>query len=822
MSLKALFNPLFGIAVGIVSFSSTPVMAQATWQKPPEPISSMLDQPWYPGVSIAPNQQWLVSLERPPLTPLSELARPRLRLAGLQLNPLLRGPARAYGFTGLEIQNIASGERRRVLLPAHEGIRNLRWSPTGNRLAFTLDQADGIELWVADMAQGTAQRLLPPILNDTFGTPCSWISDTAGLLCKVVPTDQGVPPVPPSVPNGPRVEQNLGRTAPVRTYTNLLETPADEALFEYYLTSVLARVDLTGDRTDLTPPQLIASATASPDGSWILLRTIQRPFSYQVPARLFPRRIAVLDAAGQEVYPVDELALADDIPVTFDSVRQGRRITGWRSDRPATLYWVEALDEGDASQDVPHRDAVFTVTAPFDAAPQLLWKTQLRYNSIFWGHDGFALGTEAWYDTRRVRGWQLDPSDPNQAPLLLTDRDYQDRYNDPGQPLTQPGPYNRQVLMFAPDGESLYLSGRGVSPQGVYPFLDRWHLTTQEKTRLWQAADPHYEAIASLLNHEGTQIITRRESPQEPPNYWQQNLTTGQTAQLTEFTDPRPWYRDLQPEVIRYERADGVILSATLYLPPGYNPETDGPLPTVLWAYPQEFKSRDAASQVTTAENAFRRPYAYDARFLLTQGYAVVMGPTMPIIGEGEQEPNDTYIAQLTQSAEAIVNYLIERGISQPGGLAIGGHSYGAFTAANLLAHTDLFAAGIANSGAYNRSLTPFGFQGEQRTFWETTDTYLQMSPFTHAANINEPLLLIHGGNDENTGTYPLQSERLYGAMKGLGGTVRWVELPLEGHGYQSREAIGHVLWEMNRWLQQHLPAPSPPVQTDLESVTEP
>ncbi|MEM6519824.1 MAG: prolyl oligopeptidase family serine peptidase [Cyanobacteria bacterium P01_C01_bin.70] len=780
-------------------------MAQETWQQPPEPIASMLDTPWYPGVIISPSQQWLVRLHRPPLPPLAELAAPRLQLAGLQINPERRAPAKAYAFVGLTVQNVQTGKQQAIALPSSEGIRNLRWSPSGNRLAFTLDQPTGVELWVAEMATGSAQRLMEPIINNTYDVPCRWLADEAGLLCKTVPPSQGPPPVPNAVPTGPRSEQNLGRTAPVRTYTNLLETPADEALFEYYFSSVLTYVGLEGDRIPLTEPQLIASVSPSPDGQWILLRTFHRPFSYQVPARLFPRRISVLDRQGHEVYQVDDLPLADDIPVTFDSVRTGRRTSGWRSDRPATLYWVEALDGGDASRDVEQRDAVFQLDAPFQEAPQRLWTTTLRYNDILWGNEQLALGVETWYDTRRIRVWQLNPAAPDNEPQLLDDRDYQDRYRDPGQPVMTPGPYQRRVLMMSPDNRSLYLIGRGTSPDGVYPFLDRWDLTTQDKTRLWQAADPYYESVVSVLNPEATQIITRRESPQETPNYWQQDLATGEKTALTDFADPRPWYRDLEPRIIRYERADGVLLSATLYLPPGHNPATDGPLPTFLWAYPQEFKSRAAAAQVTTAENAFRRPYAYDPRFLLTQGYAVVMGPTMPIIGEGDTEPNDTYVQQLTQSAEAVVNYLVEQGISQPDQLAIGGHSYGAFTAANLLAHTELFQAGIANSGAYNRSLTPFGFQGEQRTFWNATPTYLEMSPFTHAANINEPLLLIHGGNDENAGTYPIQSERLYGAMKGLGGTVRWVELPLEGHGYESREAVGHVLWEMDRWLGQYL-----------------
>ncbi len=793
-----------------------PASAQISWQDPPDPIASQLDTPWYPSVAISPQHEWLVRLHRPGLPPLADLARPRLQLAGLQLNPDIWGPAKTYGFQGLEIQHIATGKRLMVSLPNHHGLRNLKWSPEGHLLAFTLDQPNGIELWIADMVQGSAHRLTPPRLNNTYGDPCHWISETEGLLCKFIPEDLGAPPQAAAVPSGPRVEENLGRTAPVRTFTNLLTNPDDEALFEYYLTAVLEKVSLAGDRTPLTPPQLISNFSTSPDGEWILLRTLQRPFSYQVPARLFPKQISVLDKTGREVYRVADLPLADDVPITFDSVRRGRRTVHWRNDRPATLYWVEAQDDGDAKKEVAVRDRVFQLDAPFQGTPQELWATELRFNDIFWGHEQFALGIEAWYDTRRVRMWRLNPADPTVPPKLLDDRDFQDSYANPGEPLTHRGTYHRPVLILSPDGTRLYLSGRGASPQGVYPFLDEWNWETQAKKRLWQAADPYYESVFRLLSTDPLRILTQRESPQDVPNYWIRDLTTGAETQLTDFADPRPWFRDLKPEVIRYSRADGLSLSATLYLPPGHVPERDGPLPTVLWAYPEEFKSREAAAQVTAAENAFRRPYGYDPRFLLTQGYAVVMNPTMPIVGDHGEEPNDTYVEQLTQSAEAVVEYLVSRGVSDRDRMAIAGHSYGAFTVANLLAHTNLFRAGIANSGAYNRTLTPFGFQGEQRTFWEAPDTYIQMSPFTHAARITEPLLLIHGAEDENIGTFPIQSERLYGAIKGLGGTVRWVELPYEGHSYESREAVGHVLWEMTQWLDTYVkpfPRPTPSLE---------
>lgn len=806
MKIRRLLHYVMGITFSLTNVMPLTATAQEIWQDAPEPIADMLDTPWFPEVKVSPNRRWLVRLARPSLPDIEIIAQPRVQIAGIQLNPATRGPAAASGFQSIELQNLETGDRRLIKLPENAQIRNVTWSPEGNYLAFTLTQASGIELWVANAETAEAQALTPPQLNNTYGRPCSWINETAGLLCKMVPPDQPAPPTAPTIPSGPRIEENLGRQAPQRTYTNLLQSPYDEARFDYYLTSVLEQVTVEGQRTPITSPQLIASAQPSPDGQWFILTTFQRPFSYQVPARLFAVQISILNLAGQEQFRVADLPLADNVPITFGSVRTGRRIVRWRADRPATLYWVEALDGGDAGQPADQRDAVYQLNAPFtDLEPDLLWTTELRFRQMLWGHDTLALGQAYWHNTRQLRTWQLDPSNPEDEPILLNQRDVQDSYNDPGQPITAPGPYNRYTLMLTPDGDGLYLRGQGASPDGVYPFLDRWTLATNAVERLWQSADPDYERVILLWDNSGEQLMTHRQSPTAPPNYWRRDLTRNEVSPLTDFSDPLPWFDGISRQVVRYQRRDGLELSATLYLPPGHDPTTDGPLPTILWAYPREFKSREAAAQVTTAENVFSRPYGASPLFLLTQGYAVMRNPTMPIIGEGEIEPNDSYIEQLSDSAAAAVNYLVEQGISDPDQIAIGGHSYGAFTAANLLAHTNLFRVGIANSGAYNRTLTPFGFQGEQRTFWDAPEVYIQMSPFAQAAKINEPLLLIHGEQDANAGTYPIQSERLYGALQGLGGTVRWVELPAEGHGYRSREAVGHVLWEMTQWLDTHL-----------------
>ena len=828
----------------------------STWQQPPEPIASQLDVPLHPATYISPDNQWMVQAERPYLTPLMDLTEPVVQIAGITLNPNTRGPAKEYALRSLSLQNIGDGPRsgagfKPVTLPDDARIRNLTWSLDSRYLAFTLTQPQGLELWVLYLETGVAHQLTGPILNGTYGRPCDWLPGDAGLVCKVVPADQGPPPEPPLVPPGPRIEENLGREAPARTYTNLLKSRHDETLFEYYLTSVLEHVSLEGDRTPITSPLLIDEAIVSPDGQAIILDTIQRPFSYQVRASRFPKRIDVIDLNGDLIYPVAQLPLADDIPTAAGSVRAGRRRVSWRSDRPSTLYWVEALDDGGARRQVPYRDALYQLdlvdlvqgksglqaetNSPEELPqPELLWKTEFRFSSVLWGHERLAIAYEYWHNTRQLRTWKLEPGHPDHPPRLLNERNSNDAYNHPGSPITAPGPYGWYTLLLAESPQtsldeietsaaeaqpgadrsaanSLLLDGRGASPDGVFPFLDRWTVETGETERLWQSQSPYYERIVRILAPNAHQFITHRQSLTTPPNFWlhhSANETVSPSMMpLTAMSDPLPWYADMHREVVSYQRADGVDLSGTLYLPPGYQVGSDDPLPTLLWVYPQEYKSRETASQRTQSDNVFRRPRSTSPLFLLNQGYAVLMNPRMPIIGEGEEEPNDTYIDQLISSAEAAVDYLAERGVGDRDRMAIGGHSYGAFTAANLLAHTDLFCAGIARSGAYNRTLTPFGFQGEQRNFWDAEETYMTMSPFTHANSISAPLLLIHGAEDRNSGTYPMQSERLYEALKGLGGTVRWVELPLEGHGYQSREAVGHVLWEMVNWLDHCMPA---------------
>lgn len=768
------------------------------WKEPPEPIATILDASLPPAVSLSPDRRWMLEVERPSLPPLEELARPVVKVAGIEIDPDTHGPARPWHYRGLTFQSVERHDKARRLpveLPEGARVRDVQWHAEGERLAFSVTTEDGIELWTSSVDEPRARRLLGPVLNATYGAPCDWLPGQDGLICKVVPENLGDPPQRPRVPAGPSVAENVGKAAPARTYANLLQNPHDEALFEHYLTSALVRVGLDGQVEQLVAPALIDDATPSPDGRYVLIWTLHRPFSYSVPASRFPRTAAVLDRETGGTVTLEELPLADSIPITFGSVRTGRRIIGWRPDRPATLYAVEALDGGDAGTPAAERDAVYLIEAPFDGEGERFWTTELRFGGLSFTADGAALASEWWYTTRIRRAWWLVDGEATR----LWEVSMQDRYGDPGSPLTETGPFGRPVLRLL-DGD-LLLAGDGISPEGVYPFLDRYDPLTGETERLWQSADPYHEVVVTML--DGERFLTRRQSREEPPNYFLRQVGRKRPVALTRFPDHAPQFANLHKEVIRYTRDDGLELSATLYLPPGYDRRKGEPLPTLFWVYPSEFKRWDDAAQVTDSPNTFSRPWASSHLFFLLQGWAVLDDPKLPILGEGDEEPNDTYVEQLVSGAEAAVRAVVDRGIADPERLVIGGHSYGAFTTANLLAHTDLFQAGIARSGAYNRSLTPFGFQGEQRSYWEAMDTYTTMSPFTHAHRIDEPLLLIHGAEDNNSGTWPMQSARLYEAMKGLGGTVRWVELPHEGHGYRARESAGHVLAEMFEWAER-------------------
>ncbi len=807
-SFREKYKQVFLIVVlPTLGFSQIYVATENAYRTPSQVLVDIIDTPPIPSVSIGPNREWLLILVRPSLPSIEQLAERELRLAGRRINPQTNAPSRSRPYSGLMLLRITDLTERNITgLPAMTRIENVNWSPDGSHIAFTNTRESRVELWVVEVSTGKARRLSRPPLNLTADEPPKWLPDSRSLICTFVPRGRKSVPEPPGVPLGPVIQENIGKTAPARTYQDLLKNVHDEALFEHYLTAQLAQVTLKGRVTHLGSPGIIWNYDPSPDGKYLLVETIHRPFSYLVPAYRFPKRVEVWDSKGHLVHTIADLPLHEEVPITFGSVPTGPRNFVWRSDADATLVWAEALDGGDAGVEADVRDQVYSLTAPFQAEPVPLITLALRYRDITWSTDELALVRERWRKTRRIRTWIIKPGDPRAEPEVLFDQSWEDRYNDPGDPVTKKNALGYEVLHTADEAKTIFMIGEGASPEGNRPFIDMLDLSTKESKRLFRSEAPVYERPVLPLDNSGQSLLTNRESVDDPPNYFVRDTKENTLRQLTFFPPPTPQLSGIQKELIRYQREDGVQLTAILCLPRDYNVE-NGPLPMIMWAYPREFKSADAASQITTSPYRFDRLGYRSPLVWLASGYAVLDNPTMPIIGEGDEEPNDTYVEQLVSSASAAVDEVIRRGVAERGRIAIGGHSYGAFMTANLLAHSDLFAAGIARSGAYNRTLTPFGFQAEERTLWQAPEIYFTMSPFMHAEKVNEPILLIHGEADNNTGTFPIQSRRYYHALKGQGATARLVMLPFESHGYQARESILHMLWETEQWLDTYLKA---------------
>ena len=782
------------------------------YQTPPAPIAQILDAPQTPGVSLSPERKTMALLGRENLPSIAAVSEPILRLGGYRINPRSNGPteARTNWLTSLTFQDVASGKVQAVALPQGTRFMDPRWTADGARMAFVVDGQAGLELWIADRKAATARKVEGVFLNAAFGSSYDWLSDGQALLVSAIPSGRGPAPVADETPTGPIIQESAGRTAAIRTFQDLLASEHDEALFDHYFTRQLVRVNLAdGSLVSLGAPGLYSGVTPSPDGQFILTTRLKRPYSYLVPASRFPTEISVLDASGKLVKALADRPLADDLPAAFDAVSVGPRAVSWREDAPATLVWAEAQDGGDPRKKVAVHDRVLSLAAPFTAAPTTVLDLDQRYAGIDWGRGDFAMLASRWWETRKEKRIAIDPSKPGSSRLII-ERNYQDRYNDPGAPVTRINARGEEVLHFTPDGKGVFVTGAGASAKGEFPFVGVMDLATGKTSRQWQAAAPYYEAPVAMADESGKTVITRRESKDEPPNYFLRAVKGGKATALTKFADRAPQFAGVTKQTITYNRADGVKLSGTLYLPAGYDRAKDGPLPLLMWAYPEEFTDASVAGQTVDAGNRFVRPGGTSHLFLLTQGYAVLDGPSMPIIGVNGAEPNDTYIEQLTASAKAAVDAVVAMGVADRDRIAVGGHSYGAFMTANLLAHTDLFRTGIARSGAYTRTLTPFGFQAEQRTYWEATDTYTRMSPFTYVTKINEPILLTHGQADDNSGTFPVQTERFYAALKGAGATVRYVVLPNEAHGYRARESTMHTLWEMTRWMDKYVKTAPP------------
>ncbi|XP_057461519.1 probable glutamyl endopeptidase, chloroplastic isoform X1 [Actinidia eriantha] len=821
----------------------------AGYRLPPQEIRDIVDAPPLPALSFSPQRDKILFLKRRSLPPLSELARPEEKLAGIRIDGNCNTRSRMSFYTGIGIHQLLDdgtlGPEKEVHgLPDGAKLNFVTWSNDGRHLSFSVrvdedNSSSKLRIWVAEVETGKARPLFQPpdiYLNAVFDN-FVWVDNSSLLVC-TIPLSRGDLPKKPLVPSGPKIQSNEQQNVvQVRTFQDLLKDEYDEDLFEYYATTQLVLASLDGTVKPIGPPAIYTSMDPSPDQKYILITSIHRPYSFIVPCGRFPKKVDMWTADGKFVRELCDLPLAEDIPIAFNSVRKGMRSISWRADKPSTLYWAETQDGGDAKIEVSPRDIVYTQPAepPEGEQPRILHKLDLRYGGISWCDDSLALVYESWYKTRRIRTWVICPGSEDVNPRILFDRSSEDVYSDPGSPMlrrTSAGTYViAKVKKENDEGTYVLLNGSGATPNGNIPFLDLFDINTSSKERIWESEkEKYYESVVALMSDEKEgdldinqlKILTSKESKTENTQYYIQSWPDKKACQITNFPHPYPQLASLQKEMVRYERKDGVQLTATLYLPPGYDPARDGPLPCLVWSYPGEFKSKEAAGQVRGSPNEFAGIGPTSALLWLARRFAILSGPTIPIIGEGDEEANDRYVEQLVASAEAAVEEVIRRGVAHPNKIAVGGHSYGAFMTANLLAHAPhLFCCGVARSGAYNRTLTPFGFQNEDRTLWEATTTYVEMSPFMSANKIKKPILLIHGEEDNNPGTLTMQSDRFFNALKGHGALSRLVILPFESHGYVSRESIMHVLWETDRWLQKYCVPNTSNTNTELDACKD-
>jgi len=776
------------------------------YQKPPKEILELVDVPLAPSVIMDDDKEVMLLLYRDAYVSIGELSRDEMRLAGLRIDPVTNIGSRERYFNSLKIQRLDGSDAQPVQvqgLPPSPRLSNFSWSPDQLKMAMTHTTTDGVEVWVLDVQTGIAKPVTTDKVNANMGDAINWFSDSQHLLVKMVAvTRKPLIETEEAIPTGPTVSVSDGRLAQNRTYQDLLQNKNDEFNFEQLAMSDLYRVSVDGTSEKWMHGAMYAGINFSPDGNYIMISSIERPFSYLVPYNRFPSVTTVYTSDGVAVEKIVEVPLIEDLPKGFMAVRKGRRIAGWRNDLPASLVFAEALDEGDPANEVEFRDNVYQLDAPFDKVPRLLLKTINRFSGVRWGNDQVAIASDYWWNDRNTKTYLFDPSDPDETPVVIDDRNYQDLYSNPGNFVMERNEWGRSVLAL--EGKQAFLVGEGYSEEGQFPFVDRLNLKNLKKKRLYQSA--YTDRLEDLREYdpETDRLLVRIESPSTYPNYYFRDLKKGNLTQLTYFENPFKSIQDVHKEVISYQREDGLELTGTLYLPVGYDMEKKEKMPMILWAYPTEYKDRTSAAQTTQNPNSFTFPWYGSPIYWLTRGYVVLDDAAFPIVGEGNEEPNDTFRKQLVANAKAAIDAVDELGYIDRSKVAVGGHSYGAFMVANLLSHSDLFAAGIARSGAYNRTLTPFGFQSEERNYWEAPEVYYRMSPFMHADKMKAPLLLIHGEADNNSGTYPMQSERYFNAIKGLGGTARLVMLPKESHGYRAKESVLHVLWEQDQWLEQY------------------
>ena len=775
--------------------------------EPSPEIAELARAPWLPLAVVDPTRQFLLQLGVKGLVPMERLARDEIRLAGRILHPESLAPNRSLYLDRLTLVRIEGGPPMPVNgLPADPVILNVKWSPDGSWIALLVEEEEGVGLWKVNTRTAEAERWTQLRIHSGLGATIHWGSSSQSVWLKSVPENLEGPPQISPVSEGPVVRMTRERALPAYTFQDLLETVGDVKRFEYYFSSQITRVTLSGDTGQVGNAGLFRSFQPSPDGKYLLVERLVEPWSDMVTEERFGYHWEVWTVEEGFLKTVASAPLGEAMPSIKSAVHPGAREAEWRPDAPATLVWIEAMDGGDLRRNARIRDILYSLEAPFLGPPKILARLRHRLADVIWHSGDLALLVLLNGQAREVAFHRLFPDlGERKSPRRLITNKMGDRYKYSGYPLIAYNEKGLPILQTDDGANHMYLVGDGGTREGDRPFLVKFNLQTKKKEELFRSQPPFYERPHTLLDTKRNQVLVQRESTRMPPNHFVWNPEDKFERPVTRVSNPYLLLDEMQHRILRYRRSDNLQLTANLYLPAGYDPDRDGPLPTLIWAYPKSYNDPSNASQTTFSPYEFYEARWYRPAIWVTQGYAVVDSPPMPIIARDNASPNDDFIRQIKLSANALVSRLLRLGISEKGRIGIGGNSYGAFLAVNLLANTDFFSAGIARSGAYNRTLTPFGFQNEERFFWQAPDVYLQMSPIFRVRNIQEPLLLFHGRKDNNSGTIPIQSERMFHAIRGFGGTARLVLFPHEGHTFRGEKSILHMLGEMEKWLDLYV-----------------
>jgi dipeptidyl aminopeptidase/acylaminoacyl peptidase len=726
-------------------------------------IEHLLEAEPLPPVVVDPTGRYAVLVHERQLLPMGRLAEPAIELAGHMINPLTGAAHAPLDYYGLTLIDLGSREQIPLVLPRDAVFGYPKWAPDGSRFAFTLTRSRGTELWIGEPGEARA-RLLASAIDGARGSPCVWTADSRRLLCRFV-----------AFRDNRRVfdaiaDRLAGEALPGEP------TILSEGQTKRLLETQLGLVDsVSSQRYSIGAPAAFESVVPAPGQAFLLVTRIAEPYPQVTGLNVAERVVEIWDRFGRLVRRLPTRA----------------RAVEWRASKPATLTWVEQRDDA---------DHIMVLAPPYSGSPLEAFELPNRFSGLRWiGDSSAALVSDYDSSRRRTDLWYVDFDATDSAPRLVTG------YSSDSARLPLMTTDSRGFATLRAYGNGFYLRGEELDGPRRRPFLEHVALDTGTRRRVWQAGEEGFEGLVEILSPDAQLLLTRRETSTAPPNYFVSASTRPVHWPLTHFEHPAPPLAAAHHVRLEYRRDDGVDLAASLYLPPGY--QRGSPLPLVLWAYPRQISAGDAA-KIIGAEGTFMTFARAFRLFFLLRGYAVLDDVSMPIIGS-EGEANDTFVEQVVANAAAAIDAAESTGLIDAKRVGVAGHSYGAFMVANLLAHSRLFAAGVAMSGAYNRTLTPFGFQTERRTLWQATETYLAMSPLLYSDNIEAPLLLVHGLKDDNAGTSPQQSLQFYQAIRGNGGDVELLLLPWEGHSYRGRESVLKTAAQMLRWFDDHLKEPA-------------